>query len=111
MLFANLTRNWLKRFASRKTLAREKPCEPSESCTARRHVYKLGQMNMNPRFDVFRKHTNNVIKWVGTSESEDGVEELIRSDSADANQDDYVVIHSAYGVTESRLASAAVRAK
>lgn len=57
---------------------------------------------MNPRFDVFRKQTEHFIKWVGTAENLTEVENLIRADSERANtpEDGYVVVHSAYGVTE-----------
>jgi hypothetical protein len=55
---------------------------------------------MNPRFDVFRKQNNHFIKWVGTAESLEDLEKLIRTDSSDASQEDYVVYRSAHGVTE-----------
>jgi hypothetical protein len=55
---------------------------------------------MNPRFDVFRKQNDRFIKWVGTAESLEDLEKLIRTDSTNASQDDYVIYRSAYGVTE-----------
>ena len=55
---------------------------------------------MNPRFDVFRKQNDHFIKWVGTAESLEDVEKLIRTDFSNASQDDYVIYRSAYGVTE-----------
>ena len=55
---------------------------------------------MKPRFDVFRKQNDHFIKWVGTAESLEDAEKLVRADSADASQNDYVIVHSAYGVTE-----------
>jgi hypothetical protein len=59
---------------------------------------------MKPRFDVFRKQCENFIKWVGTAESSQDVGKLIQADSesAETPEDRYVVIHSAYGVTEAR---------
>ena len=55
---------------------------------------------MNPRFDVFRKQNDRFIKWVGTAEGLEDLEKLIRTDSTNASQDDYVIYRSAYGVTE-----------
>jgi hypothetical protein len=57
---------------------------------------------MNPRFDVFRKQNEHFIKWVGTVASLGDAEALIQTDSIpiNASEDDYVVVHSAYGVTE-----------
>ena len=51
---------------------------------------------MNPRFDVFRKQNDRFIKWVGTAESLEDLEKLIRTDSTNASQDDYVIYRSAY---------------
>jgi hypothetical protein len=55
---------------------------------------------MNPRFDVFRKQNDRFIKWVGTAESLEDLEQLIRTDSTNASENDYVIYRSAYGVTE-----------
>jgi hypothetical protein len=57
---------------------------------------------MNPRFDVFRRQNEHFIKWVGTVTRLEDAEALIQTDSIpiNASQDDYVVVHSAYGVTE-----------
>ena len=55
---------------------------------------------MNPRFDVFRKQNGRFIKWVGTAENLEDLEKLIRTDSSNASQEDYLVYRSAYGVTE-----------
>lgn len=55
---------------------------------------------MNPRFDVFRKQNDRFIKWVGTAESLEDLEKLIRSNHADVSQDDYLIFRSAFGVTE-----------
>ena len=55
---------------------------------------------MNPRFDVFRKQNDHFIRWVGTAESLEDAEKLIRAESVDASPEDYVIVHSAYGVTE-----------
>jgi hypothetical protein len=55
---------------------------------------------MNPRFDVFRKQNDHVIKWVGAAESLEDLDKLIRADSPNASQDDYVIVHSDYGLTE-----------
>jgi hypothetical protein len=55
---------------------------------------------MNPRFDVFQKQNERLIKWIGTVESLGDLEKLIRANSANASQDDYVIFRSAYGVTE-----------
>jgi hypothetical protein len=55
---------------------------------------------MNPRFDVFRKQNDHLIKWVGTAASLEDLEKLIRTNSSNAPQDDYVIYRSAYGVTE-----------
>jgi len=54
---------------------------------------------MNPRFDVFRKQNDHVIKWVGTAESLEDLEQLIR-DFSYASGDDYVIYRSALGITE-----------
>jgi hypothetical protein len=42
---------------------------------------------MNPRFDVCRKQNDRFIKWVGTAESLEDLEKLIRTDSTNASQD------------------------
>jgi hypothetical protein len=57
---------------------------------------------MHPRFDVFRRQNEHFIKWVGTVASLGDVEALIQTDSLliNASKEDYVVVHSAYGVTE-----------
>jgi hypothetical protein len=55
---------------------------------------------MNPRFDVFRKQNDRFIKWVGTAESLEDLAKLIRTDSGNASQEDYVIYRSAFGVTE-----------
>lgn len=57
---------------------------------------------MDPRFDVFRRQGEHFVKWVGTVESFENLEPLIRTDSELTNtpEDEYVVIHSAYGTTE-----------
>jgi len=57
---------------------------------------------MKPRFDVFRKQAESFIKWVGTVGSLEDAARLIRIDSEAANiaEDEYVVVHSAYGTTE-----------
>jgi hypothetical protein len=55
---------------------------------------------VNPRFDVFRKQNDRLIKWIGTVESLEEVEKLIATNSANASQDDFVIFRSAYGVTE-----------
>jgi hypothetical protein len=57
---------------------------------------------MNPRFDVFRRQNEHFIKWVGTVASLGDAEALIQIDSIpiNASEDDYVVVHSAYGITE-----------
>lgn len=55
---------------------------------------------MNPRFDVFRKQNDHIIKWVGTAESLEDLTKLIRADSPNASQDDYIFVHSDHGVTE-----------
>jgi len=57
---------------------------------------------MNPRFDVFRRQNEHFIKWVGTVASLGDAEALIQTDSIpiNASEDDYVVVHSAFGVTE-----------
>jgi hypothetical protein len=57
---------------------------------------------MNPRFDVFRKQNEYFIKWVGTVASLGDAEALIQTDSRPINssEDDYIVVHTAYGVTE-----------
>lgn len=62
---------------------------------------------MNPRFDVFRKQSEHFIKWVGTATSFADAEKLIRIDSkhANASEDDYAIVHSAYGVSETVLNS------
>jgi len=56
--------------------------------------------SMNPRFDVFQKQNDRLIKWVGTAESLEDLEKLIRTTSTNASPDDYVIFRSAYGVTE-----------
>jgi hypothetical protein len=58
---------------------------------------------MNPRFDVFRKQNDRFIRWVGTAESLADLEELIRTDSGNASQGEYVIYRSAYGVTEALI--------
>ena len=60
---------------------------------------------MNPRFDVFRKQAENLIKWVGTAESLEDAGRLIRMDSQPAHtaEDEYLVVHSADGTTEAVL--------
>jgi hypothetical protein len=58
---------------------------------------------MNPRFDVFRKQNDRFIRWVGTAESLADLEKLIRTDSDNASQEDYVIYRSAYGVTEALI--------
>ena len=58
---------------------------------------------MNPRFDVFRKQNDRFIRWVGTAESLADLEKLIRTDSGNAPQEDYVIYRSAYGVTEALI--------
>ena len=55
---------------------------------------------MNPRFDVFRKQNDHFIKWVGTAESLEDLEKLIRTDFSNASEDDYVIYRSALGITE-----------
>ena len=57
---------------------------------------------MNPRFDVFRKQGQHFIKWVGTADNFDEAEKLIRIDliHADASDDDYLVVYSSLGTTE-----------
>jgi len=55
---------------------------------------------MNPRFDVFQKQNDRLIKWIGTVESLDDLEKLIATNSVNASQDGYVIFRSAYGVTE-----------
>jgi hypothetical protein len=56
---------------------------------------------MNPRFDVLREQNDHVvIKWVGTAERLEDLDRLIRADSPNASQDDCVIVHSDYGVTE-----------
>jgi hypothetical protein len=55
---------------------------------------------MNPRFDVFQKQNDRLIKWIGTAESLEDLERLIRTNSTNASQDDYVIFRSAFGVTE-----------
>jgi len=55
---------------------------------------------MTPRFDVFQKQNDHFIKWVGTAESLEELEKLIRTNSTGAGQNDYVIYRSAYGVTE-----------
>jgi hypothetical protein len=55
---------------------------------------------MNPRFDVFRKQNDHFIKWVGTVESLEDLEKLIRTDFGNASQEDYIIYRSAYGITE-----------
>jgi len=55
---------------------------------------------MNARFDVFRKQNNRLIKWVGTAESLEDLEKLIRTDFSNASEDDYVIYRSIHGITE-----------
>jgi hypothetical protein len=55
---------------------------------------------MNPRFYVFKKQNDRLIKWVGTAECLEDLEKLIRTNSANASPDDYIIFRSAYGVTE-----------
>jgi hypothetical protein len=55
---------------------------------------------MNPRFDVFQKQNERLITWIGTAECLEDLEKLIRTNSANASQDDYIIFRSAYGVTE-----------
>ena len=54
---------------------------------------------MNPRFDVFRKETGHIIRWIGTAANLEDVEKLIRADSGNAPSD-YLVVRTADGVTE-----------
>jgi hypothetical protein len=56
--------------------------------------------SMNLRFDVFQKQDDRLIKWVGTAENLEDLEKLVRTNSTDASQDDYVIFRSAHGVTE-----------
>ena len=58
---------------------------------------------MNPRFDVFRKQNDHFIKWVGTAESLADLENLIRTDSGNPLQENYVIYRSAYEVTEALI--------
>jgi hypothetical protein len=60
---------------------------------------------MNPRFDVFRKQTEHLIRWIGTAATLEDVEKLIRADSGNASDGSYLVVHSAYGVTEAVMSS------
>ena len=55
---------------------------------------------MNPRFDGFRKQNDRFIKWVGTAESLEDLEQLIRTDFGNASEDDYVIYRSAYAIIE-----------
>jgi hypothetical protein len=55
---------------------------------------------MNPRFDLFQKQNDRLIQWIGTTESVEDLEKLIRTNSTIAPQDNYVVFRSACGVTE-----------
>jgi hypothetical protein len=55
---------------------------------------------MNPRFDLFQKQNDRLIKWIGTTESVEDLEKLIRTNSTIAPQDNYVVFRSACGATE-----------
>jgi hypothetical protein len=57
---------------------------------------------MNSRFDLFRKQSDNFIKWVGTAESLEDLQKLIRADSVSATQDNYVIVHSDYGATDAQ---------
>jgi len=41
-----------------------------------------------------------LVKWVGTAECLEDLEKLIRTNSANASPDDYIIFRSAYGVTE-----------
>jgi len=63
------------------------------------------EKTMNPRFDVFRKQTEHLIRWIGTAASLEDVEKLIGADSGSAADDSYLVVHSAYGVTEAVMSS------
>ena len=56
------------------------------------------ERTMNPRFDVFRKQTDRVIRWIGTAASSEEVERLIQADSGNGSDDDYLVVHTACGV-------------
>jgi hypothetical protein len=55
---------------------------------------------MNPRFDVFQKQNDRLIKWIGTVENLEDLEKLIPTNTPNASQDDYVIFRSAFGVTE-----------
>lgn len=55
---------------------------------------------MNSRFDLFRKQNDHFIKWVGTAERFEDLEKLMQADSANASQDNYVVVRSDIGATE-----------
>jgi len=55
--------------------------------------------SMNPRFDVFRKQNDCLIKWVGTAESLEDLERLIRANSTNASPD-FVIFRTANGFTE-----------
>jgi hypothetical protein len=55
---------------------------------------------MNPRFDVFQKQDDRLIKWIGTAESLEDLEKHIRTHATSASQDNYVIFRSAYGVME-----------
>ena len=59
----------------------------------------LAGESMN-RFDVFRKQNDHFIKWVGTAESLEDLEQLIRTDFGNESEDDYVIYRSALGDTE-----------
>ena len=60
---------------------------------------------MNPRFDVFRRQTGRLIRWIGTAANLEDAEKLIRADSGGASDDRYLVVHSASGVAETVMNS------
>jgi len=62
---------------------------------------------MNPRFDLFQKQNDHFIKWVGTAENLEDIENLMQADSANAARDNYVIVHSDYGVTDHTSVSVA----
>ena len=62
---------------------------------------------MHPRFDVFRKQTEHLIRWIGTAANLEDVKKLIQADSGSWSDDTYLVVHSAYGVTEAVTSSTA----
>jgi len=57
---------------------------------------------MNPRFDVFRKQDQNFIKWMGTVETFEEAETLVRTDRIHTNtsDDNYLVVYSSLGTTQ-----------